>query len=497
MTNSVQKHFSTIGWIFFFSLIVYGPVFMHLGNLAVRKYDEARLTNNAYQMNKNGNYLVSYYEAEPDMWNTKPPLMIWSQVFFIKIFGFNELAVRFPSALATLFLCITIFLFSFHFLKKPWLGIFAVGVLITCGGFVREHVSRTGDFDAMLTLFTTFYLLSFFVFTEARDEKNKNIFLLLFFISLTLAAMTKGIAAFIFLPAVFIFALLTKNVLVVLKNRNFYIGLFLLISVVGGYYLLRELENPGYLKKIVENELGGRYLETIEGHKHGAFFYFDNMLEWGMKHWYIYLLPGLALGLFLKEERTRNFTKYILLCGFFFFIVISSAQTKLDWYDAPLYPLIAFSVAIFLWKVFEWLKNSKTVAFDMKINVAPYVLTFLFFVTPLTEMKSKVYFPKEESWNKEAYSICYYLKEAVEGKRNVSGSYILHENYHAEMTFYVLQLKERNQTVGFKNRQEIMTGDTIIVHEEPLKNFVENNFETEIIDRKWNVVRYRLVSKCE
>ena len=78
------------------------PLFLHLHVLPFRLWDESRLASNAYEMHTNGNLIVTYYEGEPEMWNTKPPLVIWMQLIFIKLIGFNELAIRLSSAIAGL-----------------------------------------------------------------------------------------------------------------------------------------------------------------------------------------------------------------------------------------------------------------------------------------------------------------------------------------------------------------------------------------------------------
>ena len=76
------------------------PLFIHLDVLPFRLWDESRLASNAYEMHRNGNLIVTYYEGQPEMWNTKPPLAIWMQLIFIKILGFNELAVNRAAAVA-------------------------------------------------------------------------------------------------------------------------------------------------------------------------------------------------------------------------------------------------------------------------------------------------------------------------------------------------------------------------------------------------------------
>jgi 4-amino-4-deoxy-L-arabinose transferase-like glycosyltransferase len=63
------------------------PVFMHLDTLPIRIWDEARQAVNALEMWENGNFLVTHFEGSPDMWSTKPPLLIWLQVALIGLLG--------------------------------------------------------------------------------------------------------------------------------------------------------------------------------------------------------------------------------------------------------------------------------------------------------------------------------------------------------------------------------------------------------------------------
>ena len=89
---------------FLLAILLYFPIFGHLDTLVLRQYDESRLAINAFEMFKDGNFLVTHFEGNPDMWNTKPPMMIWLQVFFINLIGLGELALRLPSAFAAFFL---------------------------------------------------------------------------------------------------------------------------------------------------------------------------------------------------------------------------------------------------------------------------------------------------------------------------------------------------------------------------------------------------------
>ena len=68
-------------FFFYFLLIVlvYFPLFSNLDSTPMRIYDEAFSASSALEMLANGNWSVTHFNGHPDMWFTKPPLMIWLQ----------------------------------------------------------------------------------------------------------------------------------------------------------------------------------------------------------------------------------------------------------------------------------------------------------------------------------------------------------------------------------------------------------------------------------
>ena len=151
MKNFASKYFR---YLVLASLISI-PIFGHLDRLPIRIWDESRLAINAYEMLYDGDFIVTHFDGQPDMWNTKPPLLIWLQVISMKFNGVNEVSVRLPSAIAAFLSCLVILIFSMRYLKQFWFGFIAIIVLITTQGYISVHATRTGDYDALLTLFTT------------------------------------------------------------------------------------------------------------------------------------------------------------------------------------------------------------------------------------------------------------------------------------------------------------------------------------------------------
>src|ERR1043165_5103118 len=124
------------------------PVFGHLDSLPLETFDETRVAVNATEMSQSGDLLRVTFDHQPELWNTKPPLLIWIQALFLKTFGCNEVSLGLPSAIAAAVCCLLLL----RFLKRrtaSWLpGIIASAVLITSKGFVGVHAARTCDYDA-------------------------------------------------------------------------------------------------------------------------------------------------------------------------------------------------------------------------------------------------------------------------------------------------------------------------------------------------------------
>ncbi|HRH84480.1 MAG TPA: glycosyltransferase family 39 protein, partial [Bacteroidia bacterium] len=153
---------------FVLMLFLYFPLFLHLQKESVFLWDESRLAWNAIEMSKNNNFIVTYFEGKPDLWNTKPPLLVALQALNIKVLGVNELALRLPSAIAAFITCIVLFYFLKKQTNQMWLGFFAAMILVTSQGYVNYHCSRTGDYDSLLILFTTLFCLSFFNYLHTK-----------------------------------------------------------------------------------------------------------------------------------------------------------------------------------------------------------------------------------------------------------------------------------------------------------------------------------------
>jgi 4-amino-4-deoxy-L-arabinose transferase-like glycosyltransferase len=225
-------------------------------------WDESRQANNAIEMMLSGNYAFPTYNGQPDFWNTKPHLLIAIQAFFMKILGPGLLALRLPSAIAG-FITVLIWFKFIHERNGFYSAAVFVLVLLTCSGFNVYHVTRTGDYDALLVLFISLATIGIIQMENSQPELKKAIMAGLW---ISLAALTKSVAVLLWIPSWILLIYWQRRNL----GKNIYLfslvlfGLPLLTMLI--YYGFREWLNTGYVSAVWQNEWIGRYLKPNEGH---------------------------------------------------------------------------------------------------------------------------------------------------------------------------------------------------------------------------------------
>ena len=300
------------------------------------------MANNALEMAGSGLSLVTTYDGLPDHWNTKPPLLIWLMAVSIRLLGPTELAVRLPSVLAAFATVSIMFIFCAWRLRKPAAGFLAAAALFSMPGYVTYHAARSGEYDSLLTFWTTSYLLAGYLFLHGQP-KRRGIWLGVFATAVTFAFLTKTVQGLIFLPTLFVYAALKGQMPTLLRTPAVFVYGFLVIAVCAGYYILREQIDPGYFSSVLENDLLGRFA-TVKGNHWGSpFFYIQdvNAFPW--------LIPGLFAAGWLAWRATgeaRHQAGYVGLAALFYLLGISLSRTKLFWYAMPLLPLVSLMVAL-------------------------------------------------------------------------------------------------------------------------------------------------------
>ncbi len=465
-----------------FLAVCYFPLFLHLDSLPLYIYDESRLAMNALEMSEHMNLMVPTFEGKPDMWNTKPPLMVILQMFCMKVLGYNELAVRLPAALSGLGIIFLLLYFSHKVLHNVLIGVFASLVLISNHGFIIRHVTRTGDYDTLLCFWILLYLMSFFVWLYKSEPEGRNKYLWITALSVALAVLTKSVAGLIPLPVLLGFVIYEKKLLDLLKNPHFYSSMFTGLFLILAYYLGRESLNPGYLNAVWENELGGRYLESLEGHHGSAWFYFHMLWETKFYFW----LPFLLLTfLVVKTEAAivKKFAVYVFCTALFLFLIFSFGQTKLIWYDAPIYPLLSVWVAVSIHFIYKQVVKTKNVEGKEWTRMGFAMLFILvLFAVPYMRTVSKHYHAKVADPRND-------YGEFFKQNKDLNELAIFHDTYNSSLDFYLEVAKKSNKNFYRVKLSEMKAGQKYLVCESEYKHKMFRYFKTEV-ERKTKYCKY-------
>ncbi|MCP9766030.1 ArnT family glycosyltransferase [Lacihabitans soyangensis] len=451
-----------------FTFVVF-VCFYNLNFLAVRAYDEGRNAVNAFEMYLNPtSFLYTTFDNQIDTWNTKPPLLIWLQVLFMNIFGPGEWAIRLPSALAGIGIAFMILWFVKKSIGSTWVVLTSWCLLFSNWLFTGVHVLRTGDYDATFTLFSLSFVFCFYNYSQSRHIKP----LVISCIFLTLAILTKGIAAFFFLPGIFLFLILNKKLKEILLSLNFWKAIIIPLVFGVGYYLLREILTPGYIHQIWINEIAGRYTQ-VENHGNvKQFDYYFQLLRnsFGLK---VLSLAAISIPLSFLNKKYLSFVTYLTLLTLTFFLIVSTSKTKLFWYIAPVTPLISILASMGIFLLFEITKDL------VKIKL-PEVIYFLavVFLLSYPNIKSVINDRlKPRETNIQQYSLAYKLRKAQKLNKPLSEEfkYVDFDLYKPHYLFYSY-LSNRKYDFSNFNETNIQSFDKIAADIPALKAYIESNF---------------------
>ncbi len=289
-------------------------------------------------------------------------------------------------------------------------------------------------------------------------------------------------------PGLFLYVLVRKKLLLFLKERNTYLGLGIFLVFGLGYYFLREAINPGYLVAVWENELGGRFGKPNEGHVGPFIFYVREILEWQFEY-YKFLFPAaLACGLLIVEPALKRLTAFSFCISVFFLLVISTAQTKLSHYDAPLFPFLAIIIASLIFQLYLSLRERTQ-------NLKPWTSTAItgfvclcLLANPYYETVKKVYAAKGESWDEGFSQNCKFFQFAVRDQVKLEQYKVVVDLSSPEsfgayniLNCYKRMMNEHGLPVEYKQPDQLAPGEKALVFNQWTEHLMEEKYDMDTL----------------
>lgn len=464
-----------------FLLALYFPLFLHLDSEPVKNFDESLFACRAFSIAYYGEYLCNFRDLPqgPSASNTKPPLISYVQALSFHIFGYNELALRLPIAFSALLIIWILIAFGKKEFGTPIFGYFCGLVLVTSRGFVNVHLSRTGDHDIPLALFGLIFLISVYRYLDSDRTEKKYLFFLT--LMLIFMALTKGVAGLFFAPGVVLYALYKRQLIPLLRDPYTWLALGIYILAIGGFYFFRHLDCPEFLDRMWKYEMGGHYAKTRDGHKHPWFWYFTNWYFERFKYWLPLIPLGIGLTFMNRFRFIRDWGILLLICFGSYMAVISNSQTKLLWYDASVYPIMAFWAGLVLYHLYQGLITYLKPDGIWRRYLIGALFCLTFFTYPYRDIIEKVYDPHDVRYIPERYG--FLIKETERLLPDLKRYNILQIGQSTHVLYYQLVY---NQIKDYRIRryravESVKIGDVIMACQPGVKKNLKENYDYELL----------------
>jgi len=351
-----------------YAMLFFSCVLFHIlgtWSLPLIDRDEPRFAEASREMIERDNYIVPYFNNQLRL--DKPPLTYWAQVASYHLFGQNDFASRFPSAIAGALTGLVIFAWGRR-MGGERLGWWAA-IIFTLSLQTFVH-AKAAVADMWLVLFVSLASWAGYELFQSPTLKQASAVprppwaiwkspFLVFYLALALGFLTKGPIAWT--------PLLTVAVLIIYRRKwdllghfKFVRGVLLMLVVVAVWGIPALIQTRGEFFTVgIGRHVVGRSLVTMEGHGATSFgtyllllpFYFVTVFisffPWSIK------LPSLVRNLWRNRQAGVDapgysggqLDTYLLSSIAVVFIIFTLVSTKLPHYTLPAFPLLALLLA--------------------------------------------------------------------------------------------------------------------------------------------------------
>ncbi len=283
--------------------------------------DEGAFTAATLEMFARGDFLATYLNGVPRY--DKPILSYWLQALSAAAFGFNELALRLPSALAGLVWTALAYRFARR-LYDPETALIAAVLTATTVGV--NFIARAATADALLNACLAGALFAQFLWLRQGQPRH----LYWAWAAMALGFLTKGPVA-LALPLLTAFLYLAshkdwRRLVDLIANKRAWL-IFGAIALPW-YVAVTLVKGPGFIEGFFLKHNVGRFAGAMEGHRGSVFYYLPVLLLLTLPYTGLLLLIGKRW----REHWRDDFGRYALILFFLVFVLISAAATKLPHY---------------------------------------------------------------------------------------------------------------------------------------------------------------------
>lgn len=325
----------------------------------------------AREMLQSGNWILPTLNGNLRI--NKTPLSYWLVGCLSKATGaIDEFTTRFPSAVFA-FLSAGALLFFVNKFLSFRTAVISAAVWITSFGYF--YASHTGRPDTAMTFFVTVCFLAFYAAITSQSRREQIIYMLIFWLSLSMGMLAKGPAPlpYVFVPLFFYAAIERKWKLIPKLLPIAGTVIFLIIVLPWPLFIAQKLDWNLHLWK---KEFIDRFFGDYAPGKYPIYYYFLIIFKY-MTPWFILLPASLVAPFYSAWGEKRPVMKFFWFWFVADFIFLTIDGGKRQHYLFPLLPAAAVLTGVILEDLF-FDKRAFTPKFARNILFAQLVAMIAF-----------------------------------------------------------------------------------------------------------------------
>jgi 4-amino-4-deoxy-L-arabinose transferase-like glycosyltransferase len=332
--------------------------------------DEPRFAEASREMIERSDYIVPYFNNQFRF--DKPPLAYWAQIASYKIFGENDFAARFPSAIAAALVAVSIFAWGSRIggdrvgfwgaiiftlslqtflhakgaVADMWMVLFVTIAHWAGYELLRDAISDDGKRPTLNAQRPTSNAEA--VEAAVLSRKSQWSWWFLFYLSLALGFLAKGPIAWTPLLTIGSTMFFARD-LQLARRFKFVRGVLLMLAIVSLWGVPALIRTHGEFFTVgIGRHVIARSFGAMEGHGANSLgvyltllpFYFVtvflSLFPWSIK------LPSLVRRIWTNRDKADN---YLVAGAAIIFIIFTLVKTKLPHYTLPALPLLSLLLA--------------------------------------------------------------------------------------------------------------------------------------------------------
>ncbi len=302
--------------------------------------DEPRFAEATREMLQRNDWVVPYFNGHYRF--DKPPLIYWMQAASVQVFGENEFAVRFPSAVCAALTALVLALWGARW-RGPATGWRAALIFSLCAQVFMHARASVADMPMVLA----FTLAAWCLWLTGEGVRRACAG---FWVALALGFLAKGPIAWLPLAAIPFAPIEARRALLRPWWRPA-LGALVMLGIVAAWGIPALMQTGGEFATIgLGKHVVARSVGIMEGHGIGGFTGYIVTLPLYVVSVFVSLFPWscwlpFTVKRWWRTDRHEPLLRYLGALVLLVFGVFTLVSTKLIHYTLPVFPMLALLIA--------------------------------------------------------------------------------------------------------------------------------------------------------